>query len=110
MQFSLHDLFLHPASVPPALSHAALSVYRQRGREEISPPRHVQLQLLSEFQLLDQCTVTLEILLLQIVKKSSSLTNHLQKASSGMMILLVALQMSGKLTDSLGQKCDLNFR
>ena len=38
------------------------------------------------------------------------MTNHLQKAATGMMILLVLLQMLGEINDASGQNCNLNLR
>ena len=66
--------------------------------------------LLTKTKLCDQCTVSFDVVLLQILEKSSSLTDHLQKASSGMMILRVLLQVLGELRDPCGQHRDLNFR
>ena len=37
------------------------------------------------------------------------MTNHLKKAASGMMVLLVGLQVLGKVVNSLGENSDLYF-
>ena len=47
---------------------------------------------------------------LQVIKKSSSVSNHHQKSSSGMVILGIALEMLGQLVDSLGENRNLNLR
>ena len=39
-------------------------------------------RLLSQTQLFDDCTVAIDVLLLQVAQKVSSVTNHLEKASS----------------------------
>ena len=54
-------------------------------------------------------TVTLDILLLQIVKILSSLTYHDKHTSAGVVILGVCFKMSSELADSLSENCDLNF-
>ena len=53
--------------------------------------RPVHPLLLSDAQSVDQCTISLDISLLQIVKQTTSLTYHLQQTSSGVMIPRVAL-------------------
>ena len=66
--------------------------------------------LLTDTQLLDCCTIAVYILLLQIVQKVSSVTNHLQQTTSGVMVVLMRLQMCSQIVDSLCQNGDLYFR
>ena len=66
--------------------------------------------LLTQTQTLDGCTVTLDILLLQIVEQITAATNHLQQTAIRMVILLVILQMGIQVIDATGQNCDLHLR
>lgn len=66
--------------------------------------------LLSDAELSDDSSVTLDVLLLQVSEHVAALTNHLQQATTGMVVVLVLLQMLGELLDALGQDCDLYFR
>ena len=67
-------------------------------------------ELLTETELLYDSTVSVDVLLLELTEEVTSVTNHLEKTSSGVVILLVDLQMFGKVVDSLGENCDLNLR
>ena len=71
---------------------------------------HLLLKLLTNTQLGNYCTITLDILLLQIVQKISSVTNHLQQTTAGVVILLVNLDVFGQFVDPLGEDSDLYFR
>ena len=66
-------------------------------------------ELLTDTQLLDGSSVSLDVLALEVSEEVSSLTYHLQQASSGVMILLVNLQMLGEVIDPLGEDSDLNL-
>ena len=65
--------------------------------------------LLSEVQLFDDRAVTLDVGLLQVAKKVSSVTNHLQKSAAAVVILVVSLEVLGQIVDSVSQKRDLNL-
>jgi len=67
------------------------------------------LKLLSQVQLFDDRAVTLDIGLLQVAQKVSSVTDHLQKAAAAVVVLVIGLQMLGEVVDSVGQKRDLNL-
>ena len=66
-------------------------------------------ELLTETELFDYCTVSVNILLLEISEKVASVTNHLEKTSSGVVIVLVDLQVSVKIVDSLSENSNLNL-
>ena len=66
-------------------------------------------ELLTETQLLDDCTVTSNIVLLEVRKKISSVTNHLQEATATVVVLVISLHVLGQVVDAVGQKCDLNL-
>ena len=53
---------------------------------------------------------SLEILSLEVSEQISSLTYHLEKASSGVMILLVNLEVFVQIVDSVSENRNLNFR
>jgi hypothetical protein len=66
-------------------------------------PRLVVSVLFSQSQTPDQRSVTLEILVFQIIQQISPLPHHLQKTPSRMMILLVNLQVLVQIVDPVGQ-------
>ena len=66
--------------------------------------------LFTQTELFDDSSVTLNVLLLEIAEKVSSLTNHLKKTSVGMMILGVVLKMSVEGIDTVCEDSDLNLR
>lgn len=49
------------------------------------------VKLFSQSELRNNCTITLNIYLIEITKKTAAMTNHLQQATTRMMILLVLL-------------------
>ena len=75
----------------------------------MQPPLPSEL-LLSQAELLNDCSVTLDILLLQVCEHAAALTYHLQQTTTGMVIMLVLLQMLGELLNALSQDSDLYFR
>jgi hypothetical protein len=54
--------------------------------------------------------IPLDILGLQIVQKTSPLAYQFEKPSSGMMILLVDLEMFREIRNTLSQQSHLHFR
>ncbi len=52
--------------------------------------------LLTDTQLSDQGTVTVDVLLLQVSQHRTALTNHLQQTAARVVILLVYLQVLGQ--------------
>ena len=71
--------------------------------------RHPRFYLLSDTQLGDQGTIALDVLLLQVVQQAPALTDHLQQAPVGVLILGVVLHVNGQLVDPLGQNGDLDL-
>ena len=65
--------------------------------------------LLTDAQLGNDSTVTLDVLSHQIVQHLAALTDHLQQATTGVVVLLVDLQVLGQLVDASGQNGDLNL-
>jgi hypothetical protein len=66
--------------------------------------------LLSDAQFTNDVFVTIDILGLQVVQQSSALADKLEQAPSGMMVLLMDLEMFGQIADSFAQQRDLYFR
>ena len=63
--------------------------------------------LLSESELGNDSTVALDILLHQVVEEVLSLTNHLEKTATAVVVVGVLLQMLGEVSNSLGENSDL---
>ena len=66
-------------------------------------------ELLSDFRLLDDRAVTLDVVLCQIVQKIAAMTDHLKKTAAAVVVLVVCLQMLVQIVDAVGQNCDLNL-
>ena len=74
---------------------------------------HSSLQtifLLSQTKLCNDCTVALDVNLLKVAKKILSVTNHLLKTAAAVCVVVVVLEVLGKVLDSVGQECNLNLR
>ena len=67
------------------------------------------LDLLTQSELRDYCTIALNIFLLEIVEQAAALTDHLKKATAGMVILMVDFEMLSELRDTLREDSDLNL-
>ncbi len=65
--------------------------------------------LLSETEFLDDGTVTLDVLVLKILQKVTSLTYHFEKSAAAVMVLLVDLKVLCQLVDPLCENCNLNL-
>ena len=65
--------------------------------------------LLSEVQACDDRSVTLDVLLFEIVEQATALTDHFQQASARVMILLVEFEVLIEVVDALGEQRDLNL-
>ena len=64
-------------------------------------------KLLSEAELLDNSSVSLDILLCEVVEELLSVSNHLGKTSLRMEVLGVLLHVLGKAIDSIGKDSNL---
>ena len=63
--------------------------------------------LLTDTQLGNQGTVTVDILLCQIVQHLAALTNHHQQTATGVVVVLVGAQMVSQLVDTGSEDSDL---
>ena len=68
-----------------------------------------RFRLFTDIELLNQVTISIDVLRLQIVKKTTSLTYHLVETASAVIILLVVLQMLGELLNPCGKESYLYF-
>lgn len=65
--------------------------------------------LLSQAELADDRAVTLDVVLLQVVQQTSSVTNHLLQTAAAVEILLVSLEVLGQVSNAVGQDSNLYF-
>jgi repressor of nif and glnA expression len=75
-----------------------------------APTAFINVCLLTETELIDYSTVSVDVLLLEISEKVTSVTYHLEKTSSGVVVVLVGLEVSGKIVDSSCKDSDLDLR
>ena len=64
-------------------------------------------KLFSQSELAYDCTVTLDVNLLEIVEKVSSVTDHLLKSAAAVEVFLVSLEVRGEVVDAGGEESDL---
>ena len=67
------------------------------------------MNLLSDVQLLDDSSVSLDIGLLEVAKKVSSVTNHLKKSATAVEVLVVVLEVCVEVVDAVCENSDLNL-
>lgn len=65
--------------------------------------------LLTETELLDESSVSLDVDLCKVLQKVSSVTDHLQHTAAGVVILGVLLEVFVQFVDTSGQNRDLYF-
>ena len=70
----------------------------------------LKAELLSDVQLADNGAVTLNIGLLEVVEKISSVTYHLEKSAAAVVILVVSLEVFVEIVDPVSEERDLNLR
>jgi hypothetical protein len=64
--------------------------------------------LATEAELLQQVLIANHVVLVDIVQKTAALGDHHQKSTTGVVVLLVVLKMTGEVVDALCQKRDLH--
>jgi len=87
------------ASAPQINSSTCLLAKRER---------KVRWPLPLQTQLLDQIRVLALVVLLEVAKVCTAVRNHLEKASAGVEIFRVLLEVLGKLLDLAGKQADLH--
>src|SRR5204863_10211640 len=73
------------------------------------PPPVPDWELAAEAELLDEGSVALEVLALQVVQKPTAATDQLQEPTPREVILRVGPEMLGEIVDALGQHRDLHL-
>ncbi len=63
--------------------------------------------LLAEVEFLHNVTVSLDVLALEVIKKLTALTDEAEKGALCAVVLLVGLQMLGKVSDTVGKQSHL---
>ena len=66
-------------------------------------------QLLAQVQLGDQRTVALDVGLLEVLQQTTTLADHQQQTTVGVVVLLVVLQVLVQVVDAVGQQRDLHL-
>ena len=64
--------------------------------------------LLTQTQLGDEGTITLDVLLGQIVQQTAALTDHHLHTAAAVEVMGMDLQVRGQLVDTLGENCLLS--
>src|ERR1035437_4466060 len=74
-------------------------------------PSHGQgtAALFAQLEILDQGTVALHVLRLQVVEQATTVADHHEQSSAGMVILLVDLEVLGEVVDALAEQRHLHF-
>ena len=65
--------------------------------------------LLTDAQLCNDCTVTLDVLLSKVVEQTTTLTYHLVHTQTAVIVVGMNLEVSGELLNALGEYSDLNL-
>jgi hypothetical protein len=66
-------------------------------------------QLATQTKLGDDGTVTLHIVLLDVVEHATTTTNHHEETSTTVIVFLVRLQVAREVVDALGKDGNLHF-
>ena len=72
-------------------------------------PHSVRMNLLSDVQLLDDSSVSLDVCLLEVTEKISSVTYHLKKTATAVEVLVVVLEVRVEVVDAVCEERDLNL-
>jgi hypothetical protein len=66
--------------------------------------------LSTQSETLDERTVAVDVNVLQVAKKATTLTNKKKKATTAVVVVLVLLEVLSEVFDALSQNSDLNLR
>src|SRR5690606_1321161 len=66
--------------------------------------------LAAQAELFDQRLVARFILALEVIKQAAALGDESEKTTTGVVVLLVALEVLGQIADTFREDCNLNFR
>ena len=71
---------------------------------------YFRIFLLTDTQLSDQGTVTVDVLLLQVGQQITTAADHLEQAAAAVVVMLVGLEVLGQVVDTSGQQSNLDLR
>jgi hypothetical protein len=83
------------------------------GLKEIAPTNRGDFfleDLSTQSETLDERTVAVDVNVLQVAKKATTLTDKKQQSTTAVVVVLVLLEVFGEVLDALSQNCDLNLR
>lgn len=66
--------------------------------------------LSTETETLNQGTVTVDVDALEVIKHTTTIADHQQQTTTGVVIMLVLLEVLGQISDTLGQQSNLDLR
>ena len=81
--------------------------YRQGSGAKSRPLPILDAELLSDMELFDDSSVSFNVNFLEVVEKVSSVTYHLEKSTTAVVILVVVLEVLCKIVDSVCENRDL---
>ena len=64
----------------------------------------VTFRLLTQTKSLDKCTVTIDVLVVEILQELTTATYHLGQCTSGAEVLVVLLQVLGEVLNTIGEQ------
>ena len=98
-------------------SYLLFYVYFSRKKSGIAPAfrfriarQQSALNRGTQTKLCDNRTITLNIRLVEVAEQTTAMADHLQQTATGMMILLVLLEVLRQIVDTCGEDSDLYFR
>ena len=71
------------------------------------PDPFLECLLSAETKLLDDITVPFDVNFLEVVQELTALTDQTEEGATGYDVLLVSLDVLGKVSDTVGEQCDL---
>ncbi|SOB57637.1 conserved protein of unknown function [Pseudodesulfovibrio profundus] len=80
------------------------------GETEASPLYSIVKELLAQAEATNEVTVALDVLVSKVLEHFPALADQFQKTGAGVVVLLVGLEVFGKVLDAGGYECDLHFR
>src|SRR6185369_284978 len=96
-------------SRPAQIANARLAFASCDARAQLRAPARDQ-KLSADAELLDQILVAFLVGAPQVVEQRATLADHLEQATTGMVVLDVRLEMVGQVVDALRQDRYLHFR
>ena len=73
----------------------------------LSPARCMESVLLTETKFLDDCTIALDVLLLEVREETTTLTYELHQRAVCHEVLVIGLHVLSEVLDTVSEKCNL---